>query len=353
MQRYYKYVLFVLIISISLLLNNCKKESSQNIKKEIPYVTITHIKQITYKPVLSYTGTVYPYDEALVKPAIAGVVDDVYVKEGEYVSKGRLLAKVMSELVIQTKAKLDALEKNYNRMKVLYQKGSISAKDYDRIEAEYKATKAQYEMALKLSEIRSPISGQIVEVNYKPNEVVSVFPSSMKFSYNGVDAKDYMFRILDLSYLKVKIKVSQNDILKIKKGLSAYIIFNGKKIKGYIYSKPKYLSSIDRTGEVEILLKIFPKNLLPGMSVNVEIPYKKEKVYAIDMASVILDPISRKNFIYIVDENNIIKRVFVNIIDYYKNYAILDNLDTNIINEDTKIVLKGANVVKEGIKVRY
>ena len=336
-----KSYLLLLISILGLFLTSCKKQVSEENKKTIINITTYTVTQKEYTPILRYTGDVYPYDEALVGSTMPGMIDEIYVKEGEYVSKGRLLAKVMSELLVQTEAKLEALEKNYKRIKSLYKKGSVSAKEYDKIKAEYTAAKAQYDMAQKISLLKAPISGKVVEIKYKPLETVSPIPE-VNMSYSGIDAKNYIFRIMDMSMLKVKIRVPQDELLKIKQVKKAYIVFNNKKYVGKIIDYPDYLRKTDRTGEIEILLKRFPRTLIPGMNVDVEIPLKKQEVIMIPLETLLKDPISRKYYVFVV-ENNSVKKVYVERGKSVEGYAII----TKGLKVSDKVVLKGAHTVNE------
>lgn len=116
-----------------------------------------------------------------VSSKIPGRIDTVFVKEGEQVSKGKILAKLESKeidakvgqaeslmkaaeakmelvkegaraeqkemvekLMLQTKHQFEFAEKSYNRFKVLYEDSLISRQSFDEIEFKYKAAEEQY-----------------------------------------------------------------------------------------------------------------------------------------------------------------------------------------------------------------
>ena len=88
------------------------------------------------------TGSIVPDEEVLIKPNISGIIEEIYVEAGGFVKAGDLIAKIKvvpnvnnlnstQNQVISAKNELDNQEKSYKRQKTLFDKGVISANDFD------------------------------------------------------------------------------------------------------------------------------------------------------------------------------------------------------------------------------
>ncbi|MDG2447302.1 MAG: biotin/lipoyl-binding protein, partial [Flavobacteriaceae bacterium] len=95
------------------------------------------------------TGSIVPKEEVLIKPNISGIIDQIFVEAGDYVKSGDLLAMVkvvpnvsslnsaknninsVSTQVETAKLAFQNQESIYNRQKGLFEKGVISANEFD------------------------------------------------------------------------------------------------------------------------------------------------------------------------------------------------------------------------------
>ena len=101
------------------------------------------------------TGNINPKEEVLIKPNISGIIDEVYVEAGDYVKSGDLLAKIkvvpnVSSLnsannqISTAKIDLENQRKVFERQRTLFNKGVISANDFDTAETAYKQAQQTY-----------------------------------------------------------------------------------------------------------------------------------------------------------------------------------------------------------------
>jgi len=111
------------------------------------------------------TGNIVPKEEILIKPNISGVIEEIYIEAGEYIKSGDLIAKirVIPNVSSLTSAKnniassktaletalinLKTQQANYDRQKALFEKGVISANDFEGINNSYLQTKQSVEQA--------------------------------------------------------------------------------------------------------------------------------------------------------------------------------------------------------------
>ena len=111
-------------------------------KKETSYQTVSPEVTDLYKSTI-VTGKIEPRDEVLIKPQINGIIAEIYKKAGEQIRKDEVIAKVkvipeMSSLnsaessVRMAEINLRQTEKDYQRMKNLYEQKLVSEEEFDK-----------------------------------------------------------------------------------------------------------------------------------------------------------------------------------------------------------------------------
>jgi len=195
MKKAIKYILIIAIILGVVFATNffISTNNQDPIKYESENPIITTIEKKTVA-----TGKVVPEDEVEIKPQISGIVDKVFVKEGEIVETGDLIATIKvvpneqalnsaSGRVENAKISLKNGEIDFKRNKTLYDKGIVSNQDFIAIELRYKQAKQELENAqndLKIikmgtagkgatnTNIRATVSGTVLTVPVKKGDQV-------------------------------------------------------------------------------------------------------------------------------------------------------------------------------------
>lgn len=169
-------------------------------------------------------------------PLINATVKKIYVKEGEQVAKGTLLADLENDTggdcaVRQAKALLEQAQAMYTytaavyeRRYSLYEAGELSKEAYQKDLKDYKHTKAEvarlqaaYEKELFLLEqthIRAPHDGTVIAVNVKEGETVSPSASPAIVLFELAQ---------DLTTMKATLYINESNIGDIKIGMTAEI----------------------------------------------------------------------------------------------------------------------------------
>tara|TARA_B100000809_G_scaffold118645_1_gene116931 strand:+ start:1404 stop:2543 length:1140 start_codon:yes stop_codon:yes gene_type:complete len=186
------------------------------------------------------TGKVVPEDEVEIKPQISGIVHAVFVKEGEVVTSGDLIATIKvvpNEQALNSaigrvenaKISLANGEIDFNRNKTLYDKGIVSNQDFIAIELRYKQAKQELENAgndLKIikmgtagkgaanTNIRATVSGTVLTVpvkkgdqviesnNFNPGTTVATIADLTDMIFEGqVDEAEVSKLIMDMPLL--------------------------------------------------------------------------------------------------------------------------------------------------------
>lgn len=182
------------------------------------------------------TGNIVPDEEVLIKPNISGIIETVYIKAGESVKAGDMIAKIkvvanvsnLSSSQNQVKAAkitLENQEKLYKRQKTLFDKGVISANDFDAAQLAYNQARQNYDASIQGFDIvktgttsglgnyantliRSTVNGMVLDVPVKVgNQVIES---------NNFNEGTTIASVADIGKMIFVGKVDESEVGKIK-----------------------------------------------------------------------------------------------------------------------------------------
>jgi len=246
----------------------------KNAEDPVVYKTEKPSKQTIVKKTVA-TGSILPLEEVLIKPNISGVIQEVYVKGGELVREGDLIAKIKvipnlntlndAKNRIQTaKIALDNQLLNYNRQKALFDKGVISRQDLENADVTYKQAQQDYSAANQNYDIvrtgstrglgqaantliRATVSGMVLDV---PVEVGNQVIQANNFNEGTTVAS-----LADVNKLIFEGKIDESDVGKVKEGLPLEIT----------------VGAVENTVFDAVLDYIAPKGVLENGAIQFEI----------------------------------------------------------------------------------
>lgn len=183
----------------------------------------------TIENTVTATGEIQPVYKVAVGTQVSGIVEKLYVDYNSQVTRGQLLAELdkslLNEQVKQAQATLSTstsnrnlAQKNFDRIKTLYEKKAATQEEYDQAETSLEQAKNQlitaqsdYDRArtnLKYAEIYSPIDGVILSKSVEEGQTVaSSFSTPTLFTI----AKN-------LTDMQVEADVDEADIGLVKEG---------------------------------------------------------------------------------------------------------------------------------------
>ena len=148
-----------------------KAEQKEEVVVSIP-VEATPVTMGDISSSYQTTAILEAKEEAFVVARASGIVEHIFVEEGDYVEKGQVLAqldKKRYELNLsKARADLTGIEKELSKIKKVYSSKLVSDDTFDKLTAQYEAAKAVLALAeldLKETTITAPISGYIAERN--------------------------------------------------------------------------------------------------------------------------------------------------------------------------------------------
>ncbi|MEG0917220.1 MAG: efflux RND transporter periplasmic adaptor subunit [Myroides sp.] len=270
------------------------------------------------------TGNINPKEEVLIKPNISGIIDEVYVEAGDYVKSGDLLAKIkvvpnVSSLnsannqISTAKIDLENQRKVFERQRTLFNKGVISANDFDTAETAYKQAQQTYSAMVQSAEIirtgttsgmsniaqtliRSTVSGMVLDIPVKKgNQVIEA---------NNFNEGTTIASLADVGNMIFEGKLDESEVGKIKLGLPLEITvgaIESKKFSAVLdYIAPK---GVNENGAMQFPIKGTLVNkdstfIRSGLSANASIILSKaDNVLAIKEGLIQYDEKTKKSFV--------------------------------------------------------
>ena len=144
------------------------KEKSGNKSKEIPPVEWTIVKTSVLQETINVSGTIKPYEEAVLQPEVSGRVVKLNLPEGKYVSQGTLLVKLFDDdlqaQLHKANTQLKIIEQQKDRQSELLKVSGISQTDYDQTTLQLASIKNDielYNVMIRKTEVRAPFDGTI------------------------------------------------------------------------------------------------------------------------------------------------------------------------------------------------
>jgi membrane fusion protein (multidrug efflux system) len=325
-----------------------EKLERMNPDRNVPLITTIIAKSGKFMHYLELQGSVETKENLVLSPEMSGILTRVYVKEGDKVFKGQLLAKIddggLSQQLTSAQIQADLLKTTFNRQKRLWDQKIGS-------EIQYLQTKSSYESAvesvnqvkqqLAKSNIRAPFTGVVDDVITEQGNVVAT-------------GQTQLMRIVNLSDMYIETDVPEDYITSISNGKDVEVLFPvlGKKINTKIRQTGNFINPANRTFKVEIAVPNKDKTIKPNLTARLKLnDYTNENAILIPQ-SIISENADGQQYIYILEEKEGAKATAKQlIIKTGKTQG--DKIEILFgLKVDDEIVKEGARSLKDGQTVK-
>jgi HlyD family secretion protein len=210
-----------------------KTNNKSVIEYDTESATITNIEKKTV-----VTGKVIPEDEVEIKPQIQGIIEGLFVEEGDLVQTGDLLAKIkvvpneqnlnsakgrlQNSKIVLNNAKIE-----FDRNRDLFEKGIISRQQFQNVELQYnQALQSVSNAESDLEIIRSGSAGGAASANTNiratvPGTILEI-PVEEGFQViasNSFNAGTTIATIADMKKMIFEGKVDEAEVGKLRVGM--------------------------------------------------------------------------------------------------------------------------------------
>lgn len=316
--------------------------------RNVPLITTFLAQPEEFKHYLELQGSVETKQNIVITPETGGIITKIYVKEGQNVTKGQLLASIDDGGLSQQKAQLeiqaDLAKTTFERQKRLWDQKIGSEIQYLQAKSQYEGLQksiAQINQQLSKNSVRAPFSGIIDDVITEQGNVAA-------------PGQTPLMRLVNLSDMYIKTDVPESYITSIKEGKEVEIDFPvlGKSITSKIRQTGNFINPANRTFDVEIAVPNKDKSIKPNLTARLKInDYVNENAILIPQ-SIISENAEGQQYVYILVEKNgdlaTAKRVIIKTgRTQQDNIEVLGGLE-----ENAEIIKEGARSVKDGQTVK-
>lgn len=333
-SRYQAVLVLLLCVGCA---NNAPKTQSNEIA-----VRVINVGSQSGVDATEYVGIVNSSIQADLSFQVSGQVKAVYVTEGQTVCKGQLLAELECENLISSheaaQSSLRQAQDGYNRLKALYENGSLPEVKFVEIQTQLAQAKSMADIAaknLKEARLTAPFDGVITAKSVESGE--SVIPATKKLTLSK------------LKPLEVKVSIPENEIASVNIGDKCAVLvaaIGGKEMTGRITEKNVIANRLSHTYEVKIKFNEEPQSVMPGMVCNVNLYGNENKSVVTLPAKVIQMDADGSHFVWCVESGAATRQQITVGKLIHSGIEILSGIDAT-----SQVISDGSHKVCEGTKV--
>jgi len=270
----------LIALTVIAVLSSCKKEQRTSF-------SMAKVEKGNIQTSITATGTIEPVTSVTVGTQVSGIVNKLYVDYNSEVKKGQIIAELDKTNLISelntAKANLSSAQStlayeqnNFQRYKTLYDKGLVSADEFETARLSYLKAKDQVTTSsqsvqkaqtnLGYATITSPIDGVVLSKAVEEGQTVAA-------SFNTPE----LFTIAqDLTNMRVIADIDEADIGGVKEGQRVSFTvdaFPDDQFEGHVTQVRQQATTESNVVTYEVVISA-PNNdlkLKPGLTANVTI----------------------------------------------------------------------------------
>ncbi|MDP5231323.1 MAG: efflux RND transporter periplasmic adaptor subunit [Cellulophaga sp.] len=308
--------------------------------QKVPLITTFTAKKEVFNHFLEIQGNVTTKNLLVITPEYNGILTNVYVKEGQKVTKGQLLAKIddggLGQQVAQLQIQSELAKTTFERQKRLWDQNIGSEIQYLQAKSTYESQARavdQLQQQIAKTRVVAPFSGTIDDVITEQGSVVAAGQSQL-------------MRIVNLDNMYIETDVPESYITDITKGKRVEVNFPilGKTIDATVRQAGDFINPANRTFKVEVAIPNKEKNIKPNLTARLKInDYTNENALLIPQ-SIISENADGEQYVYVVNEKN------SKSLGVAQKIIIKTGRTQGDIIEVLEGIKDGAEIVKEGAR---
>jgi membrane fusion protein, multidrug efflux system len=341
---------FVLLLEVGLVFTTtgCSENKAQASNAEDAVIVRTQPVTMTdYAQALEYSGTIASATEAKLSFKIDGIISKIYVKEGDHVNKGQLLATVdLTEInaqVQQAKQNVEKANRDLTRVKNLFEDTAATLEQYQNAQTQHSVANeslriAQFNQQYAL--IRATDDGTIIKKIMNEGELAS--SGAPVLIMNATSNNDWV----------VRFGVSDKDWALINKGDVASVEIDAYPATAFKGVVNKIAAAADPiTGTYEIELKVLPegKKFAAGLFATIQLNSSENQKKSIIPVEALTEADGKTGYVYLLnnDKTTVTKKQ-VQIGEIEKDKVVIRSGLENVSN----VITDGVSYLTENSKVK-
>lgn len=282
---------------------SCSETAEKQTENPIPIKEI--VVSTSTNPVGNrYSGTVESETETLLSFSSTGTIRQLNVEVGDRVHRGQLVASIdpstcQNAYDIAHSTRVRA-EDAYQRMKQLYEKGSLSEIKWVEAQSQWKQAVASENIAKKNLDdcsLTAPCDGIVSETNGEVGQ--NVIPGAA------------VVKMINANILNVMVSVPESEIAQVELNHRASIVLpalSSHAYEGKVIEKGVIADPVSRSYRVKIRVENNDKKLLPGMVANVVMGGSETENVIVIPASLVQIGEDNSSFVWVNEDGRAARR---------------------------------------------
>ena len=317
--------------------------------EKLTLVSSYEIKEKVFNSYIEAQANLKTRKNILILPEFQGTLEQIFVTEGQYVKKGRLLAEIndsgLKEQLEQLTIQANFAKENFERTERLWNNNIGSEIQFLKSKTDFESSQKMVEQMkdrLAKTKVYAPFDGEV-------DEIISNQGSNL------IPGVSQILRLVNLDKIYAEASVSEKYISFIEEGTEAIVQVPllGKEIKSKIIQTGNFINPNNRTFRVEVPVENIDNKIKQNLDAKIKINIYSKKDAVIIPLKIVREDASGKNFVYVMNQD---VKEGVYITD--KTFISLGNKNnTDIeVTEGLKIgdmlVFEGASIVEDSQRVK-
>ncbi len=310
----------------------------QNEAPQAVRVRVAAVKPELLEVRATTVGTIEPEHKVVVAAQEEGVVTELFVREGDRVTKGQLLAKLDDrELLAQleeAEARLTEASGQWQRAQSLVKEGLITAAEADAARASFAVAQARVSALrtrLSFTRITAPVDGVVTARHVEIGSLVAARSPVVE---------------LAAGRMVLRVPVSELDVVKLKVGDQASVVVDALAATPVQARIERIFPAADpssRQVTVELVLQSVPSGLRPGFLARAELSLERIANAMLVPEGVVMRGSEFPFFVYVVEDGTArVRPIEVGLRQGGKA------LVTKGLAPGDRVVVEGASLLRDG-----
>ena len=317
--------------------------------EKLTLVSNYEIKEKVFNSYMEAQANLKTRKNVLILPEFQGTLEQIFVYEGQYVQKGKLLAEIndsgLKEQLEQLTIQANFAKENFERTERLWNNNIGSEIQFLKSKTDFESSQKMVEQMkdrLAKTKIYAPFDGEV-------DEIISNQGSNL------IPGVSQILRLVNLDKIYAEASVSEKYISFIEEGTEAIVQVPllGKEIKSQIIQTGNFINPSNRTFRVEVPVENIDNKIKQNLDAKIKINIYSKKDAVVIPLRIVREDASGRNFVYLMNQD-IKEGVYVTT----KTFISLGNKNnTDVeVTEGLKIgdmlVLEGASIVEDSQRVK-
>ena len=310
-------------------------------------ITVIEAKDTVFNHYLELQANVQTKENIILNAEFGGILKEVYVTEGQNVTKGQILGKIddggLSSQLAQMETQAALAKTTFERQQNLWNQKIGSEIQFLQAKTNYNAqlkAVAQMKAQLAKTKIKAPFSGTIDDIVTEKGSVVGPGTPIM--------------RIVSLNNMYLDAEVPEKNISSVKKGSEVIVNFPvlGESLNTKITQVSNYINPENRSFKIQVAVPNKNGKIKPNLTSKIQIKdYSNPKAITVPI-SIISENAEGEQYLYIAKDidkvgNAVAKKVIVK--TGQSQNGLVEIIEG--IKDGDQIINEGARSVKDEQKV--